>query len=255
MMPVVEAVNIVRQVCAGIAVAHNEKPPIIHRDIKPQNILVGYDGAGLRVRVSDFGLAKQANPLTLLVSARGTLNFKPPEAFENQDSPSADVWAIGTTLYLLLTDTLPYPEQDNRDVADAGRFGRPLRPASVYNMAVDPGLDAIMSRCLATKPEDRYQSALQLLGDLARWHPGRFATKSSAISSDNAKGSNSIFGKTPHSDAGVARRMIQDALAGSKNPGGLMRAADLLEEAINTAPELREQYGSQLKLWRRGVCM
>jgi serine/threonine-protein kinase len=53
----------------------------------------------------------------------------------------------------------------------------------------------------------------------------------------------------------AARRMIDDALALSSNPGSLMNAADLLEEAINKAPELRDEYESQLKLWRRGVCM
>ena len=102
LMPVSEVVDVMKQVCGGIAVAHAEKPPVVHRDIKPQNILVGYDAAGLRLRVSDFGLAKRVNPLTLLVSAQGTLSFKPPESFENQDSPAADVWALGTTLYLLL---------------------------------------------------------------------------------------------------------------------------------------------------------
>lgn len=132
-----------------------------------------YDGAGLRVRVSDFGLAKRVNPLTLLVSARGTLSFKPPESLENQDSPAADVWALGTTFYLLLTDTLPYPELDERDIADAKRFVRPLRPASVYNMAIDSSLDSILSRCLTRNPIERYPDASAMLEDLDRWRPGR----------------------------------------------------------------------------------
>ncbi len=68
-MPVETAVQVICQVCRGLAVAHGENPPIIHRDIKPHNILVGYDAEGLRVRVSDFGLAKRVNPLTLLASA------------------------------------------------------------------------------------------------------------------------------------------------------------------------------------------
>lgn len=255
MMPVSEAVEIVKQVCAGIAVAHSENPPIIHRDIKPQNILVGYDATGLRVRVSDFGLAKDANPLTLLVSAKGTLGFKPPESLENQDSSAADVWAIGTTLYLLLTDTLPYPDLDERDVADASRYVRPLRPASVYNMNVDPALDAILSRCLATRPADRYQNASALLDELSRWRPGRSSTISSSTPTRRGSNAKSVFGQRPSSDLDTARRMIQDALAASKKPACLMSAADLLEEAINKAPELREQYEGQLKLWRRGVCM
>src|SRR4029077_19412418 len=110
-VPVQMTVDLVKQVCRGIAQAHREKPAIIHRDIKPQNILVGYEADGLRARTSDFGLAKKVNPLTLLATAAGTLQFKPPEAFTQHkgDSCAGDVWAIGTTLYLLLTDKLPFP--------------------------------------------------------------------------------------------------------------------------------------------------
>jgi len=57
-VPVETAIDLIKQVCRGISQAHREKPPIIHRDIKPQNILVGYEADGLRARVSDFGLAK-----------------------------------------------------------------------------------------------------------------------------------------------------------------------------------------------------
>ena len=109
-MPLETSVDLIRQVCRGIAQAHREKPPVIHRDIKPQNILVGYEADGLRARVSDFGLAKKVNPLTLLATAAGTLAFKPPEAFADRkgDSCAGDVRAIGTTFYLLLTDRLPF---------------------------------------------------------------------------------------------------------------------------------------------------
>lgn len=254
-MPVSEAVDIIKQVCAGIAIAHSEDPPIVHRDIKPQNILVGYDGAGLRVRVSDFGLAKHANPMTLLVSAKGTLSFKPPESLQNHDSSAADVWAIGTTFYLLLTDTLPYPDLDERDIAEASRFVRPLRPASVYNINVDPALEAILSRCLAAQPADRYQNASALLEDLSRWRSGRSSTIPSSTPSQGGSRTKSIFGQRSSSSMNAARRMISDAIAASKKPGSLVAAADLLEEAINRAPALRDQYESQLKLWRRGVCM
>src|SRR5690606_33740772 len=111
-VPVDDAVRILRQVCAGLAVAHAEEPPIIHRDITPQNILVGYDRDGLRARISDFGLAKRADPLTELASTKGTLAFKAPEALRNRqgDSRASDVWALGTIAYLLLTDTLPYDD-------------------------------------------------------------------------------------------------------------------------------------------------
>ena len=61
LVPIETSVDIIRQVCRGLTVAHRETPPVIHRDIKPQNILVGYEADGLRARVSDFGLAKRVN--------------------------------------------------------------------------------------------------------------------------------------------------------------------------------------------------
>jgi serine/threonine-protein kinase len=255
LMPVALAVEIMKQVCSGIAVGHSEKPPIVHRDIKPQNILVGYDGAGMRVRVSDFGLAKRANPLTLLVSAKGTLSFKPPESFENQDSPAADVWALGTTLYLLLTDKLPYPELGERDMAEAGRFVPPLRAASVYNMAVDPALDAILRRCLAKDPKERYPDASVLLTDLSRWQLGGSDLHLSAAQGSQARNAKVTLGSESPMDVHTASEMVQRAIAMAKHPASLLTAADLLEEAMSRAPELRDRYERQLRLWRRGICM
>ena len=121
-------------------------------------------------------------------------------------------------------------------------------------MTVDPALDAVLSRCLAHKPEDRYRDASELLTELTRWRPGQSAPSSPATSSSD-KEAKSIFGRRSPSDPDAAMRMIRDAMAASRKPGGLMSAADLLEEAINKAPELRDKYESQLKLWRRGICM
>src|ERR1039458_4917784 len=127
-IPVQTTIDLVKQVCRGLAQAHQEKPPIIHRDIKPQNILVGYEADGLRARVSDFGLAKKVNPLTLLATAAGTLAFKPPEAFATRkgDSCAADVWALGVTLYLLLTDQLPFHVDPELGWSNKNLFVKPV---------------------------------------------------------------------------------------------------------------------------------
>ena len=254
LMPVPEVVEVMRQVSSGIAVAHAEDPPIVHRDIKPQNILVGYDGAGLRVRISDFGLAKRVNPLTLLATSRGTLGFKPPESFENMDSCAADVWALGTTLYLLLTDALPFPALDERDISDAKRFLRPFRPASLYNIQVDVALDAIVARCLAVNSQDRYSHAGALLADLQRWQPG-LAKETVQAQGSTSKGTKDVLGVGSPADRTQADDLVTEALRLAKEPGKLMLAADMLEDAISKHPDLREKYESQLKLWRRGVSM
>jgi serine/threonine-protein kinase len=173
-LPIPATVEVVRQVCRGLAVAHGQAPPIIHRDIKPQNILVGYQTDGLRAKVSDFGLAKNVNPLTLLASARGTRAFKAPEAFEdfNSDSCAGDVWAVGMTLYLLLTDRLPFTVPDDYERAGVAKaFQEKLVLPSRINPTCDQRLDQIVTRCLALDRLKRYASAKDLLSDLESWTP------------------------------------------------------------------------------------
>lgn len=249
-IPVAQVVEIAKQICRGLAVAHSSSPPIVHRDIKPQNILVGYSGDGLQVRLSDFGLAKAVNPLTQLVSAKGTLGFKPPESLENQDSPASDIWAIGTTLYLLLTDQMPFPLLGGRDVADANRFLRPIRPPSIYNITVDAGLESILFRCLAADPADRYPCAVELLHDLEQWTPAARGAEASR-SSFSAK-SSAIAPPTRESRVDV-QQLVREALQAAVDPARLSHAADLMEEAMGKDMAIRDRYECHVRLWRKGI--
>ncbi|WP_007519663.1 serine/threonine-protein kinase [Pseudofrankia saprophytica] len=170
-LPVAEAVDIAVQVCRGLAVAHQKNPPIIHRDIKPQNLLMGHDGDATRVLVSDFGLARAVNPWTLMASTRGTMAFKAPETFLDPrgDSRAGDVWAIGSVLYLLLTAQMPHPELVAADpLAGAWYTGR-LIPPRELRYVVDERLEKIVTRSLALDPSQRHVSAPELLTDLESW--------------------------------------------------------------------------------------
>jgi len=253
-VPVPTVVEIARQICRGLAVAHGEDPPIVHRDVKPQNILVGYDGTGIRVRLSDFGLAKHVNPLTLLASGRGTPAFKPPEVFLNagSDSCSADVWSLGATIYLLLTDRLPF-EAENESLS-LERFDRPLIPPHVFNVDVDGGLEKIVLRSLALRPEERHADARALLADLERWEPPQVASpaakKDIGVSPTRDK-----LGPDSVAFEEEAERNVREALTLAKEFGSLPDAADLLERAFALKPGLRQRYEYQLQLWRRGVAM
>jgi eukaryotic-like serine/threonine-protein kinase len=255
LVPLLTTLDLIKQVCRGLAQAHRESPPIVHRDIKPQNILVGYEGDGLRARVSDFGLAKKVNPLTLLATAAGTMAFKAPEAFvtRQSDSCAGDVWSIGTTLYLLLTDQLPYemPAQEAWEPNPA--FDKPLAMPSTINPDVDRRLDEIVSRALAKKTEARYPNAGELLGALEQWKPGATEIVAKRKSGSSA-GSKTILGPATPTDGVGAEALIQKAFNARQN-GRLADAADIMEEAFNKMPDLRAKYSHQVRLWRCGVSM
>jgi eukaryotic-like serine/threonine-protein kinase len=255
LVPVETVVEIMRQCCRGLAVAHGERPPIVHRDIKPQNILVGHEASGLRVRVSDFGLAKHVNPLTLHASARGTRSFKGPEAFLDyqSDSCAGDVWALGSTMYLLLTDRLPYAESLEVDAFDSDRFKRPLIPPSRLNLNVDPLLDQIVFRALAVTPKDRYPTAQEFLDDLSRWGPRSVESFRGGKTAGSSEGSKTALGPHSSPDEGEARKMANRAIELSRQHGHLAEAADMMEESFNRWPELREELEYWVKLWRKGM--
>jgi len=254
-VPVETAIDLIKQVCRGIAQAHREKPPIIHRDIKPQNILVGYEADGLRARVSDFGLAKKVNPLTLLATAAGTLAFKPPEAFTDRkgDSCAADVWAIGATLYLLLTDRLPFEMPADVSWGSKNLFDKPVSPPSETNLDANQALDGIVMKTLEKKADDRYQTAKELLTALENWKgTGAESTqKPRTLSSEPSK---TVLGMPSPVNEGLANDLAQKAFK-ARHAGRLAEAADLMEEAFNKSPELRQRYAHQVKLWRCGISM
>jgi len=254
-VPVVTAVDLIKQVCRGIAQAHQEKPPIIHRDIKPQNILVGYEADGLRARVSDFGLAKTVNPLTLLATAAGTLAFKPPEAFLERkgDSCAADVWAIGATLYLLLTDRLPFQMPANVSWTTKNLFEKPMAAPSGTNPDVNHALDAIVLKALQKGTDERFPSAKELLNALENWTPtAQISTQK--IEDPPSEPSKSVLGMPSPVDERQALDIVQKALKAGR-AGRLAEAADLMEEAFNKSPDLRQKYDHQVKLWRCGISM
>jgi serine/threonine-protein kinase len=253
LMPVAETVDISFQITRALAVAHAQKPAIIHRDIKPQNIMIGYDGGGQRAVLGDFGLAKSVSPLTLLASAQGTLEFKAPEAFEDQDSTAGDIWSLGVTMYLLLTDHFPHKELGGRGLGNAKDRLRPLKSPSHYNYCVDAELDRIVSKCLSVDPAARYKDASALASDLGAWRPDNPEKARAPGKSDFEPDIKTLTARVePTHELDV---MIREAFNLAKDVGRLDTAADILEQAIICKPELREKYGRRLKQWRQGVWM
>lgn len=250
--------EVMTQIASGLAVAHDQDPPIVHRDVTMANVLVGYDGTGMRVRVSDFGLAKRADPFTHLASAQGTYAFMAPEVMRNQGySCASDVWSVGVIAYLLLTNRFPFHQGGEEFSSFSfGRFNRSLLPPSSYNDEVDAELDRIVLAMLELDPQNRPATA-QILGDALR---ERAEARAAAAAGDSvtgpatsSAGSATVAGNRPPTQR--ARRLAEEALALARSPGELDRAADLMEEAVNLSPYLRDLHLSRLTLWRRGVMM
>ncbi len=256
-MPVETAVEVLQQVCRGLTVAHSEDPPIVHRDIKPQNILIGYDTSGVRARLCDFGLAKHVNPLTLAATTMGTRCFKAPEAFQTRqgDSVRGDVWALGATVYLILTDRLPYGAVGDDGCGETVRFDRQLVAPSRINLDIDEMLDHIVMRALNREPSQRQADAGELLADLERWQTLRRSAPAAVKSVGEPDDTKSALGSLRDEDDERGAGMARDALEMARSTGRLSEAADLMEQAMNICPDLRERHEYTVQLWRRGIAM
>ncbi len=252
-----DVVNILIQICRGLSVAHGESPPIIHRDIKPQNILIGYDAGGIRARVSDFGLARQVSPLTLMASVAGTLAFKPPEAFKNSknDSTAGDIYALGVTAYLLLTDNFPYEVDSDLGWIDEKGFDKAAPLITSINDAVDKNLEKIIMKCIALNPKERWQNAQELLDELQSYQERGRVVKSGKKHSSKSMVSQKSLRRISNLDVEKAAGLVKKALEKSRLYGELTEAADLMEEALNYDPSLRDRYADKLRLWRSGISM
>ena len=256
LVPIETTIDLIKQVCRGLSVAHRHNPPIIHRDIKPQNILVGYENDGLRARISDFGLAKSVNPLTLLATAAGTPAFKPPEAFTSSkgDSCSADIWAIGTTLYLLLTDKLPFDMPSEFGWGNCTAIEDQFKAPSQLNPDSNSSLDNITQKALSFDPSKRYQNASELLDALEKWKPGHQRTSSQQLRNQSGWSKTALGSPLSSANQEEAEAIVRQALTLKEN-GLLSDAADAMEEAFNKSPILRNRYNNMVKLWRCGISM
>ncbi len=166
--------ELARRVCAGVAYAHSRG--VIHRDLKPRNVLVDLSGPAPEPRVVDFGLAKAADATdractTMDGSFAGTLAYAAPETLragaEAADT-RADVYSLGVMLHELLTGRPPRPEHASLEQLVLDATTRAPAPPSSLDPTIDADLDTIVLRALAIDPQRRYQTVESLEQDLAR---------------------------------------------------------------------------------------
>jgi beta-lactam-binding protein with PASTA domain/predicted Ser/Thr protein kinase len=162
--PVRTAIEYARQVLAAVGFAH--KHGIVHRDIKPHNVLVGPEG---RLKVTDFGIARSgASQMTEVGSIIGTAQYLSPEqARGSQVDQTSDVYSVGVVLYELLTGQVPFTGDTPLEIA-MKHLSEVPKPPSELRDDVPPDLDMVVLRALAKDPSERYQSAEEMDADLER---------------------------------------------------------------------------------------
>jgi serine/threonine protein kinase/tetratricopeptide (TPR) repeat protein len=164
-LPVGKAVSIARQVAEGLAEAH--RLGVVHRDLKPQNIMIDREGGA---RVMDFGIARSAKTkgLTGAGVMIGTPEYMSPEQVDGKEADArSDIYALGIVLFEMLTGRLPFEGDTPLSVAVKQKSDPPPDPRQL-NAQIPDELAKTVLKCLKKEKGERYQTAEGLLGDLAR---------------------------------------------------------------------------------------
>ncbi len=149
------------------ALQHAHKNGIIHRDIKPQNILVHSDG---HIKVADFGIARVAGSSTISRSdsVMGSVHYFSPEQARGEEVTFAsDLYSVGVVLYEMLTGQPPFDGDTPVAIALQHINGK-AQPMHEINAAVPPAMERVVEKAMEKRPEKRYQSALEMAQDLQR---------------------------------------------------------------------------------------
>ena len=164
------AAGVALQIADALQAAHESG--VIHRDIKPQNVLITKTGD---IKVTDFGIARAtSSPLTATSAVLGTAGYMSPEqAMGEPVGQGSDLYSLGVVLYEMLTGDIPFRAESPIAQAMMHVNERPRSPREV-NPEVPEPLDALTLKLLAKDPEDRYPSATALANDLERIRTGRY---------------------------------------------------------------------------------
>lgn len=160
-LEVKETIGIAIQIAQGMDAAHSNH--IIHRDIKPQNIIISRDG---KVKVTDFGIAKATTSNTITSNAMGSVYYISPEqARGGYSDEKSDIYSLGVTMYEMLTGQVPF-SGDNTVAVALAHIQEDALPVRNLSPKVPSSLDRIVQKCMQKKPERRYLNVESLIADL-----------------------------------------------------------------------------------------
>lgn len=178
-----DAVHFTIQILKGLQHAHDKG--IVHRDVKPQNIMVLPDGT---IKVTDFGIARFArnDQKTITDRAIGSVHYISPEQARGEKTDEkADIYSVGVMLYEMLTGKLPFQAESAVSVAIMQLQRDPQLPTEI-NSSIPVGLEQITMRAMQKTPERRYQSSAEMLCDLAQFRKDPTLTFDQAYFVDNS---------------------------------------------------------------------
>lgn len=158
-----EVIDIMLQLTSGIACAHDSY--IIHRDIKPQNVLILEDGT---VKITDFGIAMalNSNELTQTNSVMGSVHYLPPEQANGSGATiKSDIYSLGILMYELLTGKLPFKGENAVEIA-IKQMRDPVPSVCEFNPEIPQSVENVILKAAAKNPKNRYENALEMHEDL-----------------------------------------------------------------------------------------
>ncbi len=218
-LSVKEAISIAIQVSMGIEAAHNNH--IIHRDIKPQNIIISKEG---KVKVTDFGIAKAATSNTITSNVMGSVHYTSPEqARGGYSDEKSDIYSLGITMFEMLTGRVPFNGETTVAIA-IKHIQEELPHPREFVPEIPVSVEQIVCKCCQKSPDRRYQSMAELIVDL----------KQSLINPDED------FVKVIDSDEEASTRMITD-----KDMAQIKRQSDKrdsMEEAMRLKKDSMRAY-------------
>ena len=202
------SLDYIQQVLSGLAYAHNSG--IIHRDIKPSNIMISRED---QVKLLDFGLAfpTLGSDVTRTGAILGSLHYMSPEqVMGKQLDTRSDLYAVGVTLYQLLTGRLPFDGAGEYAIASGHLNSVPVDPVTI-NPNISARLSQIVLKSLAKSPDDRFQNAREFLEALRAIHSGETATL--MIPVQPAKGSNELNPASSKSTEKAIDKRVLDSVS------------------------------------------